>query len=54
MPVEKPLLSVVVPIYFEEDTINEFYNRMKAVLVDFMPDLRHELICRVPFDRRRV
>ena len=44
MTVEKPLLSVVVPIYFEEDTIDEFYNRMKAVLVAFMPDLRHELI----------
>jgi dolichol-phosphate mannosyltransferase len=39
-----PLLSVVVPIYFEEETIDEFYGRMKAVLVGLEPELRHELI----------
>lgn len=44
MTVEKPLLSIVVPIYFEEDTIREFYTRMKAVLISIGPDLRHELI----------
>lgn len=44
MTVEKPLLSVVVPIYFEEETINEFYSRIKSVLVSLEPGLRHELI----------
>jgi dolichol-phosphate mannosyltransferase len=39
-----PLLSVVVPIYFEEETIDEFYGRMKHVLVGLEPGLRHELI----------
>ncbi|SNB48121.1 glycosyltransferase family 2 protein [Geobacter sp. DSM 9736] len=44
MAVSYPLLSVVVPIYFEEDTIPEFYSRMKSVLVGLESDLRHELI----------
>jgi dolichol-phosphate mannosyltransferase len=44
MSVEKPLLSVVVPIYFEQDTIGEFYSRMKSVLAGLEPDLRHELV----------
>ena len=38
------LISVVVPIYFEEETIDEFYGRMKKVLVGLEPGLRHELI----------
>lgn len=44
MTINNSLLSVVVPIYFEEDTINEFYCRMKSVLVSLEQDLRHELI----------
>lgn len=39
-----PLLSVVVPIYFEEQLIDEFYYRMKKVLVNLEPHYRHELI----------
>ena len=41
---EKPLLSVVVPVYSEEDTINEFYSRMRSVLVSLAPDLRYEIV----------
>ncbi|MFZ3171876.1 MAG: glycosyltransferase family 2 protein [Carboxydocellales bacterium] len=37
-------LSVVVPIYFEEQLINEFYKRMKKVLITLEPRYRHELI----------
>lgn len=39
-----PLLSVVVPIYFEEQLIDEFHSRMKKVLVSLEPQYRHELI----------
>jgi dolichol-phosphate mannosyltransferase len=36
-------LSVVVPIYFEE-TIPEFYDRIKKVLVTLEPEISHEVI----------
>lgn len=38
------MLSVVVPIYFEEETIPEFYDRIKKVLVTQEPELSHEII----------
>lgn len=38
------LLSVVVPIYFEEDSIEEFYKRIKRVLDGLALGLRHEII----------
>ncbi len=38
------LLSVVVPISFEEETIPEFYRRTKNVLSHLGPGLNHELI----------
>jgi len=37
-------LSVVVPIYFEEETIPEFYDRIKKVLVTLEPEISHEVI----------
>lgn len=37
-------LSVVVPIYFEEETIPEFYDRIKKVLVALEPEISHEVI----------
>jgi len=37
-------LSVVVPIYFEEETIPEFYDRIKKVLVTLKPEISHEVI----------
>lgn len=40
----QPLISVVVPIYFEEETIDEFYDRMKSVLMRLEPEFRHEMI----------
>lgn len=39
-----PLLSVVVPIYFEEETIPEFYDRMKKVLCSLESEIHHEII----------
>lgn len=39
-----PLLSVVVPIYFEQETIPEFYARTKAVLDGLKGQVDHELI----------
>ena len=39
----KPLLSVVVPIYFEEETIGTFYRRMTAVL-ESLTDFEYELL----------
>jgi dolichol-phosphate mannosyltransferase len=44
MTVECPLLSVVIPIYSEEDTIEEFYTRMKSVLVKLEKEYCHEII----------
>ncbi len=41
---KRPLLSVVVPIYFEEETIIEFYRRTKHVMTGLEPKLGHELI----------
>lgn len=41
---EAQLLSVVIPVYFEEQVIDEFYLRLKAVLAGLKPRYRHELI----------
>lgn len=42
--INKPLLSVIVPIYFEEQIINEFYNRTKKVLSNMESKIDHEII----------
>jgi polyisoprenyl-phosphate glycosyltransferase len=44
MDKKKSLISIVVPIYFEEKVINEFYNRTKKVLVDMAHKIEHEFI----------
>jgi glycosyltransferase involved in cell wall biosynthesis len=41
---QKHLLSVVVPIYCEEQVIHEFYKRVKNVLVSLEQRCRHEII----------
>jgi len=41
---EPILLSIVVPIYSEEDIIPEFYKRTKAVLSGLEPTYDHEII----------
>jgi dolichol-phosphate mannosyltransferase len=41
---DKPLLSVVIPIYFEEQTIHEFYQRTKNVMTGLAATVDHELI----------
>lgn len=43
MPQAK-LLSVVVPIYFEEELLSELYARLKGVLNQLAPELRHEIV----------
>jgi glycosyltransferase involved in cell wall biosynthesis len=40
----KRLLSVVVPIYFEEKVVPEFYLRIKKVLLDLQPKIDHEIV----------
>jgi len=40
----KRLLSVVVPIYFEEKVVPEFYARVKKVLLDLQPRIDHEIL----------
>ena len=40
----RPLLSVVVPCYFTEPTIDELYRRLKSVLDPLRPGLDHELV----------
>jgi polyisoprenyl-phosphate glycosyltransferase len=40
----KPLLSVVVPLYSEEKIIPEFYARLKRVLADLEGRVDHEII----------
>lgn len=42
--INKPLLSVVVPIYSEEKSINEFYNRTKKMLSNMESKIDHEII----------
>ncbi len=44
MGFEPPLLSVIIPVYFEEQVIDEFYHRLKAVLVGLKPRYHHEVI----------
>ena len=44
MSSEPLLLSVVVPIYFEQDTIPEFYARMKKAMLSLAPEFSHEII----------
>jgi dolichol-phosphate mannosyltransferase len=41
---KKTVLSVVSPVYMEETTINEFYSRLKKVLVDLSLQFDHEII----------
>jgi glycosyltransferase involved in cell wall biosynthesis len=41
---EVKLLSVVVPIYFEESLLDEFYSRLKHVLDGLRPTLDHEIV----------
>jgi polyisoprenyl-phosphate glycosyltransferase len=43
MPTE-PCISLVVPIYFEEETIPEFYVRAKGVLKGLDPKYGHEIV----------
>lgn len=38
------LLSVIVPIYFDEDNIAAMYQRLKAVLVGLSAEMRHEIV----------
>jgi len=40
----KPLLSLVVPVYCEEEIIPEFYRRAKEVLCELAPKCDHELV----------
>lgn len=42
--IRMPTISVVVPIYGEEETIPEFYRRTKAVLAGFGPRYGHEIL----------
>lgn len=39
-----PLLSVVAPVYYEENGIGAFYERLKAVLKSLEPEFRHEIV----------
>lgn len=39
----KPLLSIVVPVYNEQEVLDAFYDRVKSV-VDSLEELNHELI----------
>jgi dolichol-phosphate mannosyltransferase len=41
----KKLISIVVPFYFEEYLINEFYNRMKKVLDSISDKYFYEIVC---------
>ncbi len=41
---QKPLLSVVVPVYFEEAVIEEFYRRTHAVMLRLAEHYAYELI----------
>ena len=43
MPQAK-MLSVVVPIYCEDELLDEVYTRLKAVLDQVAPELRHEIV----------
>ena len=38
------LVSLVVPVYCEQEVLGEFYRRTKAVLVALPPDLAHEIV----------
>lgn len=40
----KSLLSIIVPVYCEEQVIPEFYNRLKSTLITLEPKCRHEII----------
>ena len=43
MPTRR-LLSLIVPIFSEESTIPEFYQRVKTVLTALFPKYRHEIV----------
>lgn len=38
------LLSVIIPIYFDEDNIAAMYQRLKAVLVGLEAEMQHEIV----------
>lgn len=38
------ILSIIVPTYNEEQGIEEFYRRTKAVLIKLEPKFKHEII----------
>lgn len=38
------LLSVIIPIYFDEDNIEAMYQRLKPVLVGLGADVQHEIV----------
>lgn len=40
----RPLISVVCPIFREEDTVEEFYRRVTEALESVEPAIRHELV----------
>lgn len=42
--VQPKLLSVVVPIYFEELLLDELYARLKRVLLGLAPEFAHEIV----------
>jgi dolichol-phosphate mannosyltransferase len=44
MAEKKPLLSIVVPIYMEQDIIAEFYNRLKAALLKIALGFDYEMM----------
>lgn len=41
---EIPLVSLVIPVFCEEETIDEFHSRAKAALSSLAPRYRHELV----------
>jgi len=41
---KKPVLSIVVPVFCEEESIGETYRRLKDVLVRLQPGLDHEIV----------
>jgi dolichol-phosphate mannosyltransferase len=44
VPVPVPLLSLVSPVFCEDQTIAEFYTRAKRALEGLAPNLRHEIL----------
>ncbi len=43
-PTRTPLVSLVAPVYCEEELIEEFYARVKAMLAGLAPKYDHEIV----------